>query len=113
MDQIRTPLLHAGRFPLVEPAQMRPPETTVARTRHIIDGVRVRMMIAMIRNPRARRAGSIETREKDQQLLHGGMELDRAMSESAMISDRRTQTAGAREQQRTEKDTPSGQREQY
>src|SRR5207247_1889523 len=54
--QIRAPLLHAGRLPLIEPSQVCPPEPAVTGTRYIVDRVGVGVMIAMIRDPRARRA---------------------------------------------------------
>ena len=68
----------------------------MTRARYVIDCVRVRMMIAMIRDPGAGRARSVETRKENQNLLDRRMELYRAMRETAMITDCGTQTTRAR-----------------
>src|SRR5205823_6487645 len=99
--QVGTPLLHARGFPLVKPSEMSPPETAMPRTRHVVDGVGIRMVISMVRNPGTRRSGSIEDCEKDQNLLDDRVEFDRTMGERTMICDRRAEPACSRNCKRT------------
>src|SRR5262249_52395117 len=61
VHQIRTPLLHAGWFPLIQPSKMRPPEAAVTRARYIVNRVGIRMVVAMICDPGARSPGPIKT----------------------------------------------------
>ena len=50
-NHVRGPDLHGRRLPLIEPSQMGPPESTMTRTGHVIDSIRLRMMIPMVRDP--------------------------------------------------------------
>ena len=50
-NHVRGPNLHGRRLPLIEPSQMGPPESTMTRTGHVIDSIRLRMMIPMVRDP--------------------------------------------------------------
>src|SRR5438093_7072351 len=50
-DQIRTPLFHGRRIPLIEPSQVSPPESAVPRAGNVINCFGFRMMIAMICDP--------------------------------------------------------------
>jgi hypothetical protein len=72
---------------------MSPPESAMPRAGYVVDRVGIRVVIAMIRDPCARGAGAIETREKDEDLLDYGIELNGAMSEGAVISNRRSEAA--------------------
>src|SRR4051794_39121005 len=54
LHQVRAPLLHAGGFPLVQPAQVSPPEAAMPRARYIIQRVRICMMVSVVRDPCAR-----------------------------------------------------------
>src|SRR3989442_15998610 len=51
---IGAPLFHARGFPLIKPSQMRPPNPAMARTGDIVHGVRIRVMISVVRDPCAR-----------------------------------------------------------
>src|SRR5438105_11517628 len=91
--QIRAPLLHARRFPLVEPAQMGPPETTMARARHVVDRVGVGVMISMVRDPSARGARAVGDRKKNENLFDYRIEFHRSVGETAVIPDCRSEPA--------------------
>src|SRR5262245_27263254 len=66
--QVRTPLLHTGGFPLIKPSEVCPPESAMTRTRYVIDGIGVRVVIAMICDPGAGSTGTVETGKKNQDL---------------------------------------------
>src|SRR5207237_6205116 len=68
-DQIRTPLLHRRRLPLIKPSQMSPPESAVAGTGDILDRISLRMVISMVRDPCVWRPRSIEHGSADEHLL--------------------------------------------
>src|SRR5215831_6521058 len=82
---VRAPLLHARRFPLVQPPQVCPPEPSVPRTRDVVDGIRVRMMIPVVRDPGARSPRTVETRKENESLLNDRVQLDSAMRQPPVI----------------------------
>src|SRR5881409_1962782 len=90
---IGAPLFHARRFPLVKPSQMRPPKPAVARTRDIVHGVRIRVMISMVRDPCARGTRTVKNRAKNQKLFNYRIEFDCAMRKVPVKTDRRSKTA--------------------
>src|SRR5438552_2890403 len=94
-DHVGTPFLHTRWFPLIEPSKMRPPESAMPRTRDVVDGVGVRVMVSVVRDPRAGRSRAIEDCEENQNLFNNRMEFDGAMRKRAVIADRRAGPAGA------------------
>lgn len=92
-DQVGAPLIHARRLPLIEPSQVRPPETAMPRAGYIVDGICVCVMIAMVRDPRARRARSIEDREENENLFDDDVEFHCTVGQSTMVTDRGAQAA--------------------
>src|SRR5215471_10865975 len=92
-DQIRAPFLHAGGFPLIKPAQMRPPESAMPRARDVVNGIGIRVVIPVVSHPGVRRSGTVEYGAEYQELLDDRVQLDRAMRERAVIPDSRTKTA--------------------
>ncbi len=60
-------VLHlVGRLRLIKPAEMRPPEAAVGGAGNVVGTVGVDVMVTMIGDPAARRAGSIKHRPEDQ-----------------------------------------------
>jgi hypothetical protein len=82
----------------------------MSRAGNIIDGVRVRVMVSVIRNPRIRGSGTIEHREEYQQLLRNRIELHSPMRERPMIPNSGSQSSESRSNQGREKHFPAGQR---
>jgi len=58
------------------------------------------MMITMVRDPGAGRAGAVETREKNEDLFNYGIELNSAMSQCAVIPDSCPESAKAGHRER-------------
>ena len=108
---IGTPLPHRGRFPLIQPPQMCPPETAVPRAGHVVNGVCVCMMITMICDPRARRARSVEYCGEHKQLLDNGIQLNRPVGKCAVVCDGCSECAYTGKDQRGHKDLPARNRE--
>src|SRR5438552_14335539 len=88
-DQIRTPLLHRRWFPLIQPSQMRPPESAVAGAGDILDRIGFGMVISMVRDPRVRRSRPIKDRSEDEHLLDNPIEFHCSMGEPAVVRHRR------------------------
>src|SRR5262245_36250935 len=99
MNHVGAPLLHAGRFPLIEPAQVSPPESSVSWTRYVVYRVGVGVVVAMIGDPGTRSTGPIEDCKQNEDLFDGGIELECSMRKSAMICDCRAQTSACCEEQ--------------
>jgi len=111
LDHIGCPLFHRRRCPLIQPAQVCPPESAVTRTRNIFECVRVGMMLSVIRNPRAWGSGPIEACEENQDLLHDSIQFDRAMGQGTVIPDGGSQASQSGSDYESEKNLPSGKRE--
>src|SRR5438445_1826244 len=92
---------------------MRPPKTAMARTRDIVHRVRIRVMIPVVRDPRARRTRAVKNRTKNQKLLNYGIEFDCAMRQVPVKTDRRSKTAKRCYSKCAEEDFPAGQRKKY
>ena len=91
--QIRTPLLHTGWFPLIQPSEMRPPEAAVTRAGHIVNRVGIRVVVAMICDPSAWSPGSVKTCAENQNLFDNRIEFYCTMSQTTVITDCRAQSA--------------------
>ena len=85
----------------------------MTRTGDIIDRVGVRMVITVIRDPRARRSGSIENCEENQDLFRDGIQLHRSMRECPMVRDSSSQSAETDSDQRCEEYGPPRQWEKH
>jgi hypothetical protein len=79
----------------------------MAWTGHVIDRIRIRMMVSVIRDPGARGTRTIEDREKNQDLLDNRVEFYSTMRESPMIADRRAEAAGRSHCKSAKKDFPA------
>src|SRR5215467_1562134 len=84
---IRAPLLHARRFPLIQPPQMRPPESSVPWARDVVNRIRFRMMIPVVRDPGAWSSRTVETCKENENLLNDRVQLDCAMRQPPVISN--------------------------
>ena len=91
---------------------MRPPKPTVARAGHIFFGVGFGMVMAMIGCPRQRRAGAIEHRTENQNLLHDRVEFERAMRQAAVITNGCANATDDEQSQGDQRHTQAGKRKQ-
>src|SRR5206468_8192668 len=110
LNQIRTPLFHAGRRPLIEPAQMRPPKPAVARAGYVIDGVGKGVMVTMVRDPGAGRAGSVKDREQNENLLDYRIQADGSVSQCAVVTDRGSEASAGGDRESGQEHFPSRRR---
>src|SRR5688572_23458053 len=69
------------------------------------------MVQAVIGTPGRRRSGAVDHRGADEQELDDGVQADRAMGESAMVSDGRSESANEQDRVSPPYDVPSGERE--
>src|SRR6185436_10035037 len=86
---------------------MGPPEATMTRARHVVDRIGVRVMIAMICNPRLRRARAVENGKEHKKLFDDWIQFHCTMSQRAMVTDRRSQPAQARHKQSRQEQSPA------
>lgn len=112
LDQIRTPLFHRRRPPLIQPSEMGPPEPAMTGAGHVFDRIGLRVVISMVRYPRARHARTIEHGCEDEHLFDNRIEFHGSMGESAVVRHSRPQRTCAREAQTPQKYSPSRNGEQ-
>jgi hypothetical protein len=91
---------------------MRPPEAAVPWTGYIVNCVCIGVMISMVRDPSARRAGAIKDGKENEELLHDGIQADGPVSQRAMIANSGADSSARRQEDRCEQDLPRRQRKQ-
>ena len=109
-DQFRRPSWLVGRLGLIEPAQVRPPESTLLGTGNVLRGVRDGVMQAMIRDPACRMTRAIEDGPENQKLLDKAVGLECFVGEHAVIANRSAQPAKGDEEKSQAQDFKTWQR---
>src|SRR3989475_7171226 len=101
-----------GRRSLVEPAQMRPPEASLLGAGNVVGSIGVRMMQAMVSDPARRMPRTVENSPENQHLFDESVQLDGAVREGAVVTNRGSNSAESHEQQGHTEDLQAGQRKQ-
>src|SRR3989454_5547322 len=101
-----------GRRSLVEPAQMRPPEASLFGAGNVVGSIGVRMMQAMVSDPARRMPRTVENSPENQHLFDEAVQLDGAVREGAVVTNRGSNSAESHEQQGHTEDLQAGQRKQ-
>ena len=97
---------------LIQPAQVRPPESTLFGTGNVVRSVGDGMMQAVISHPAGGMAGAVEHSKKDQRLLDKFIGLQSAMGQHAVIANRGAKSAQSSKEQSESEHLQAGQREQ-
>ena len=98
---------------MIQPAQVRPPESALLGTGDIIRQVRDGVMQAMIGDPTRRVTGAVEDGPEDQELFHETVGLERLVGEHAVVANRSAQPAKGDEKQSHADDFETRQRKKY
>src|SRR5437763_1262858 len=92
---------------------MRPPETAVPRAGNIVESICVGVMISVVRNPCTGSTRSVKHGKENKQLFDDRIQLDSAMRQRAMVTDRCSKGTQAGENQRRRKHLPTGHWKQH
>ncbi len=108
--KFRRPTLFVGGLGLVQPAQMRPPESALLRTGDVLRQVGDGVMQAVVCHPTRWMAGAVEHRPKDQKLLDERVGPERLVREHSVITNRRAESAESGEEKGQAEDFEARQR---
>jgi len=108
--EFRRPALFVGGLGLVQPSQMRPPESALLRTGDVLRQIGEGVMQAVICHPTRRMAGAVEHGPKDQELFDEPVGPHGLVREHAVITDGRAESAESSEEKGHAEDLEARQR---